>query len=332
LTWRQSRTESLIGGIVLALVAFFLVWTGHNMISAYDDAGLPHCVAIHATDQGCWDAADTFLSTYRHLDDLTSWLNLLPFLVGLLLAAPTVLDLEQGTYRLAWTQSVTRRRWFAAKVGYGLGAAAAIAAGMVGLWSWWRGPFDDLEGRLNGNGFNFEGTVIVGYVVFAFALCLAVGALLRRTIPTFGIGLVVYLVARIGTIDKLRPNYLAPIKLTWDPLDPAPAAAAGRFGDGSWIIERGIESATGQSAASPDALGACINAATGGGTVKAVPFGGSGDTAVNRCLHDNRLVNVLVYHPASRFWTFQAIETAVFLGVSAVLLAVTAWWVLRRIA
>src|SRR5689334_17747432 len=128
LTWRQSRLESLIGGTALALVAVFLLWTGHNMISAYDGAGLPHCVAIHSNDQSCWDASNAFMSQYEHLENLTGWLNLLPFLVGLLLAAPTVLDLEQGTYRLAWTQSVTRRRWLAARIGYGLAASVAIAA------------------------------------------------------------------------------------------------------------------------------------------------------------------------------------------------------------
>ena len=52
----------------------------------------------------------------------------------------------------------------------------------------------------------------------------------------------------------------------------------------------------------------------------------------NQCLHDHGVVMTLVYHPANRFWTFQGIETALFLGVAAILLAITAWWVLRRIA
>src|SRR5215475_9775892 len=104
LTWRQSRVESLIGGVALALVAVFLFWTGHNMIAAYDGAGLPHCVSTHATDDRCLNAADAFFQRFNRLTNLTGWLNLLPFLLGLLLAAPTVLELEQGTHRLAWTQ------------------------------------------------------------------------------------------------------------------------------------------------------------------------------------------------------------------------------------
>ena len=34
---------------------------------------------------------------------------------------------------------------------------------------------------------------------------------------------------------------------------------------------------------------------------------------------------------ATRFWTFQAIETSVFLGLSLLLLAATVWWANDRL-
>src|SRR6266850_233963 len=108
LTWRQSRLESLIGGAALALVAIFALWTGLHIASTFHDLGLPACVASHGDGAGCGHAANDFLFRFDRLDILKAWLNFLPFLIGLLLAASTVLDLEQGTYRLAWTQSVTR--------------------------------------------------------------------------------------------------------------------------------------------------------------------------------------------------------------------------------
>jgi hypothetical protein len=40
----------------------------------------------------------------------------------------------------------------------------------------------------------------------------------------------------------------------------------------------------------------------------------------------------IVYHPAERFWAFQGIESALFLGMSLVLLAGTVWWVKYRTA
>ena len=41
--------------------------------------------------------------------------------------------------------------------------------------------------------------------------------------------------------------------------------------------------------------------------------------------------NLELFHPASRFWTFQAIETAIFLGLALVLAVATVWWIRRRL-
>jgi hypothetical protein len=37
-----------------------------------------------------------------------------------------------------------------------------------------------------------------------------------------------------------------------------------------------------------------------------------------------------VYHPASRFWALQGIETALFAGTGLLLLAFAAWWTYSR--
>jgi hypothetical protein len=326
LSWRQSRLEMLIGGGALALVAVFLLWTGLDMASAYRDAGLSACESASTSDETCMNAADAFLNRFQNLDNLTGWLNLLPLLLGLLLAAPTVLDLEQGTYRLAWTQSVTRRRWMATKIGFGLAIAVGTALALDAMMTWWRRPFDAIEGRFNGNAFDFEGIAPIAYLVFAFALCLALGALLRRTIPAVGIALVVFLVARLGVIDQLRPHYLAPLKRTWDPLEPDPKFDMRPFfGAGDWIISQGLIGPSGQSLSSEpiranSPVAACMRAAQSK----------SGE-AVDQCLHDSGFIHTILYHPADRFWTFQAIETALFLGVAAGLLGLTYWWVTRRV-
>ncbi len=326
LSWRQSRLEMLIGGAALALVALFLLWTGLDMASAYRDAGLSACESAATYDDTCIEAADAFLRQFQNLDNLTGWLNLLPLLLGLLLAAPTVLDLEQGTYRLAWTQSVTRRRWMATKIGFGLAVAVGTALALDAMMTWWRQPLDTIQGRFNGNAFDFEGIVPIAYLVFAFALCLSLGALLRRTVPAVGIALVVFLVARLGVIDQLRPRYLEPLKLTWDPLDSAPPFDLRPFfGAGDWVISQGLIDPSGQDLSSgpiraESAVGACMRAVQSK----------SGE-AVDQCLHDNGFVHTILYHPADRFWTFQAIETALFLGVASALLGVTYWWVTRRV-
>ena len=47
--------------------------------------------------------------------NFVGWLNLVPVLLGALIAAPFVLEFERGTFRLAWTQSITADRWLATR-------------------------------------------------------------------------------------------------------------------------------------------------------------------------------------------------------------------------
>ena len=109
---------------------------------------------------------------------------------------PFILELENGTFRLAWTQSITRRRWLAGKLGITVAAALLAALAMTALTTWWRTPLDHLYGRMETNVFDFEGIAGFGYVLFALGLSLAIGAVWRRTVPALIIGFAGYTVAR----------------------------------------------------------------------------------------------------------------------------------------
>jgi len=50
------------------------------------------------------------------------------------------------------------------------------------------------------------------------------------------------------------------------------------------------------------------------------------------CLHRLGIHTVTTYQPASRFWAFQGIETAIYAALAAALVVVAAWVVRRRIA
>ena len=76
------------------------------MANAFDRDGLSACLGANASE-GCGSAIQSFITRYQWLDNLTSWFTLVPGLIGVLLAASFVLELENGTYRLAWTQSIT---------------------------------------------------------------------------------------------------------------------------------------------------------------------------------------------------------------------------------
>jgi hypothetical protein len=237
--------------------------------------------------------------------------------IGIALAAPLLLELESGTYRLAWTQSITRRRWLVVKLGTTVLAAVLAAVAMSVLVTWWRAPLDHLHGRME-NVFDFEGTVGIGYVLFAVGLSLAIGAVWRRTVPALIAGFAGYVVARIFVQNWLRQRYESPLSTTWharDGFDKPELAKA-------WILDLHPSDRFGHAtmpARSP--MQACESVGNAKGGVKVID---------PSCLPDT-LYNHAVYQPASRFWLFQGIETALFAGVGVALIAFAAWWVHERI-
>ena len=70
------------------------------------------------------------VSTYARLQVLARrWCSSCPALIGMFWGAPLIArELETGTFRLAWTQSVSRIRWLLVKLGL-VGLASQRSAG-----------------------------------------------------------------------------------------------------------------------------------------------------------------------------------------------------------
>jgi hypothetical protein len=314
LAWRHQRTETLIGAVALTLLAAVLVPTGLHMASVFDRNGLAACIPSHTSS--CNLAISQFHARFSQIGGLLPWLNLVPGLIGVLLAAPLVLELEHGTYRLAWTQSVTRDRWLAGKLAIALGSALVAGFALTALVTWWRGPLDDLEGRLQTNVFDFEGTVGPAYVLFALALALAIGVVWRRTAPAVLTAFAVYTVGRLFVQLWLRQRYVAPATSTW------PVDAHGPNLDRAWVFSITPSNAHGVL---PQGFGSAMELCAGpGNALRQVE---------PRCLAEHGAgYNHAVFHPASRFWLFQGIETALFGGLALVLILFAVWWVRERTA
>lgn len=137
-----------------------------------------------------------------------------------------------GTHYLAWNQGVTRTRWLATKLGLGAGAAMA-AAGLAALAvSWWSSPIDRAVNgggatdtyfpRLDPVAFAARGVVPMAPAVFAFVLGVALGMVIRRTLPAMATTLVVYAAAQITVPMWIRPH-LATMDRTTVPIEPGGA-------------------------------------------------------------------------------------------------------------
>jgi hypothetical protein len=307
-SWRLQRTETLIAVGILALLAALLIPTGIQMANAYHQDGLAACLSINpAKPVLCGNELGNFQQRFQALTTLANWFTLVPGLVGVLLAAPFIMDMENGTYRLAWTQSITRGRWLLGKLGLPVAAAVLAAGALILLFTWWRAPNVHINGRLDTGNYDTTGTVAIGYTLFALALALALGAIWRRAAASLTVAFVGYFAVRIVVDYWLRDQLVAPLKATYRGAQQP-----------SFLYNAHVLSMNGT------VHGHQFSAAGGGGFL-----GGHVQVAAPGIGH--ALFHV-VYQPESHFWPLQLTETGLFVGLAAILILFAAWWTKQRTA
>ena len=342
-TWLQSRTQTLVAAFVLAALAVVAAITGIQLSHLYATL-VAHCRT------GCDLATSQYLS---HDQVMARALDLIaqaaPALIGLFWGAPLVArELESGTFRLAWTQGVTRTRWLVTKLAVA-GAASAAAAGLLSLLvTWWSSPFDKLQAnRFSPGWFDQRGLVPIGYAAFAFALGVTAGVLIRRTLPAMASTVVAFVAARLALTEWVRPHLAAPARLAVA-LDPG-RTGFGSTGSGpetlqpdpprladAWVYSTQVLDKAGHALTNAFLTKTCPS--IGG---PAVVNEGSGRTqvpvdkqhALQDCVARVSAVyhEVVTYQPASRYWRFQWYETGLYLALAVALAGLCVWWVRRRL-
>jgi ABC-type transport system involved in multi-copper enzyme maturation permease subunit len=210
LTWRQFRVQFLVVGSVILAAAVVLAATGPDLANDYHRL------------------ADNFIKSlaFERFDNLLYYVGLAllyaaPPVIGAFWGAPLIArELEAGTHRLVWSQSIGRRRWLAFKLGV-TGLSAIAITGLLSLAvTWWSKPIDDAINagqdsnnylpRLFPPVFAARGLVPVGYATFAFALGVAVGLAVRRTLVALAITLAAVILVQLLAPSFVRPHLLAP--------------------------------------------------------------------------------------------------------------------------
>ncbi len=315
--WRQQRTETFIAAAIVAVLAAVAIPAGVHMASVYTHEGLSACID-NAQPITCGALTGSFMQRFNGLNILFTWSTILPAVAALLFAAPFVLDLDNGAYRLFWTQSITRRRWVTTKLGLSVVGAAAVAGCLILLSTWSRAPLDHLNGRMSTNAYDGEGIAPIAYAVLVLGVAVAIGALWRRTVPALLIAFVVYIVGRSFMDSWLRERLLSPVKTTW-----LMARSAGPDLNRALVINQFISDKNGKELA--QAAGPCVRG-SGGGLF----------THTSACAQPQSLGShvymTAVYQPASRFWELQSIEFAIVAGIGTLLVLLAGWWTYRRIA
>ena len=318
LSWRQQRTEALIAAGILALLAALLIPSGLDMASVYDHdrlVGLPR-----RAHRSCGVAIDSFTDAFPVARGLPlAWFTLVPGLIGVLLAAPFV-----SSSRTARTGLPGRRASRAAAGSRPSSARSSVAALIAAVVmtrahhvvaraarpparAEWRRASSTSKARSP-----------LGYVLFALGLALAVGVVWRRTVPALIVGFIGYVVGA-----HLRRHLAAPALPVAARSGPGASSRQGAARRRTSTSRLGAEPVP-ERQARPHRSDLHARPAARAGQ------GGPSARSTSLPRQHGRGYTHAVYQPASRFWLFQGIETALFGGAAVALIAFAAWWTHRR--
>lgn len=337
--WRQHRKQFLVFGLLLTAFAALLIPTGIHDWHMYRQA-LSNC-AQHPALYKCNDLADTlFPNQANSFVGITEAIGIfaLPLLVGLFIGSPLLArEYEEGTNKLAWTQSISRRKWLTTQVLWILGFALLYGIALTLLVTWWSRTTNAVAlNRFVRGRFETQGLMPVTYSVFFTAVGAMAGAWFRKTLTALALTLGVSVLCMVAVGNWLRPYYMTPVTVT-SPVGPG--ANDAKIPQGAWIISRGNLLNNNGKMVSFDLpnfplrcqqiIQQMEGSNNGHGVVirKATP--GSGDP-VDDCLNNAGFHQIAKYQPSYRYWDFQRIEAGIYLGMTALAVGATYWLVLKR--
>ena len=359
LTWRQFRAQAITAVAALAVFAILLAVTESHMASLYAGSGLTSChggtcaglasqFLIHLTSGQGLSLLPAGSNAYVIVYFLSVLVILIaPVIIGVFWGAPLIArELETGTCRLAWNQSITRTRWLTVKLALTGVAAMAVTEAFSLLQAWWAAPIGKAvglggsasiitEGRFGWFVFPTHGITPLGYAAFAFALGVTAGLLIRRPIPAMAVTLAIFAAVQFITPLWIRPHLIPPshtvatieaaqanVNLLGNSLMTVTATTVPGQ-PGAWITSSGAVNAAGQPVSTIPA--ACESA---------IPhtLGPGGSPALDDCLASHGIRVAVSYQSASHYWPLQFAETALFLALALALAGFCFWQLGRRLS
>ncbi|GAA3765211.1 transporter [Plantactinospora mayteni] len=335
MSWRQFRTQAIVGVGALAVLAAYLLQLGMRIRDSRDSY-LGRC-----QPQGdCAQAMSQFVGEHQNtLLILAGLFGLLPGILGMFWGAPLVArELDAGTHRLVWNQSVSRRRWLLTRLLF-VGLAGAAMTGLVSLLlTWAASPVDAVaDDRFSTVVFGARNIAPIGYALFAVTVGTVVGLLVRRTLPAMALTILVFGVVQFGMPNLVRPYLMTPVDVTRPMTAEAINEARGLGSISSAAVVRGLTvpdawvtrtselRTTDGRALDADRFDDCLMRPPKTGAT-----GTFGDAA--RCLGELDLHVDLSYQPNHRYWPFQWLESVIYLALSALLTVFGLWRIQRRVS
>ncbi len=343
-TWLQFRIQAAVALGALVLVAIVAAITGPNLVHLYDTT-----VANCKAQGNCNYAINALTHSDHFLQSVLSKLLLaIPALIGIFWGAPLIArEFETGTFRLVWTQSVSRARWLTVKLVI-IGITGMVMTGLASLMvSSWFSPIDRVT-KVQFTSFDMRGIVAIGYAVFAFVLGVSAGLFIRRTVPAMFTTLVAFVGARLAITYWVRPHFMAPVKadtplnvIFGTSIEQNTSTGLSFFQPvnipNAWIYSNQVVDNSGHAPTAQFLKSAChavLSVPPPTGVVQGVPTPNqNADTAFAQCVAHvaAKFHQEVIYQPAVRYWAFQWYETAIFFGLAMIVAGFCIWWVRNRL-
>ena len=302
LTLRQYRTHLLAtGGILLAFAAVLLTHglLTQSFIAQSAPAGCP------STATQCTAFDQQLKGRYQQLQPLLQFLPLVPALIGAFWGAPLLArEYERGTYKLVWTQTVSRQKWLAVKLSV-IGAAAALGGLALGLMiSAWLAVFGGttFPGVYPDRSyFELRGIVPAGWWLLSFMIGAAAGAVIRRTLPAMVVTIALTVVLLMSFNSARDYVYAAPDQLVVTTLPVSAAIPVGSSYIDSWWLDA-------QGNAQSEVA---VQRATAATCPQTDPH-----VLPDSCLISRGYQAVVLFQPPTRWWRYQLTEATILILAS----------------
>ncbi|MEU1472974.1 hypothetical protein ABZ434_32775 [Streptomyces sp. NPDC005761] len=306
---QHRRALWIAGALALAGVAMLMtaVWWNSGPADTYTDSGCSYM----DTSPRCLAALDDVLSHQAWLRDVLRYtgtaMMVLPAAIGVFVAGPMIgRELESGTYRLAWSQSVSPARWLLTKLTVPAAITVVAVPVLSAVYAWCRtSPDTDRPAWYDTSVYAATGTLPTASALLGIALGALAALLVRRTLVAMSVTALVYGAVALA-LGAVRDSLWA-VTTVVTPLNATPAGLPGStlfVGSGLMAGEQQLPGETCYRDPVPE--------------------------LVNRCLADHHVTGTYTdYHPASHFWPLQLVGTGIVLVLTAAAVAL-AFRVLRR--
>ncbi len=297
---RQHRAVLIACTAATLIGALWIIHERGTMLDTLHNAGWPAKSTKTPDTEMVYGLSDSF-------SKVAGYLAYLPLVFGVFIGAPLLSsDHEQGTARLAATQSVSRLRWLLWKLGFALGLVV-VTTGVLGAlfgW-WWRAARPVVASNwLDSTVFNNTLPVLMALVLFTTTLGIAIGALARRAVTAMALTFFAS-AAFLLVCDHFRTRLATPRRVAF-PIDGAhPAVLNGAVQVDQWV---------GTASGKVYGWGTCVN-----------------DAAPEACRAKLGIVNsVWDYFGYDQMATLQWTAAGLLLGGSALLVTLVVWRTLRQ--